>query len=282
MRSSLFVIACLVAGCASPDRGGESVGTADSAIEVGEMIVYERGKAVPGDELVDLGPPEALGGTVLEGDPQLSARIDHAEGALLAGVFQATTGKVLIHFPFTEHATILAGSVELTDEDGNYHDLRPGDSYLIRQGSVILWDVKGDRVQKSFFNRVDAADSPGPMRVYERGSVVSDSELVDLGPPEALGGTVIKGDVRIAARVDHADAGLLGGVFQSTRGVVQIDFPFTEHATITKGKVVLTDELGETRTLHPGDAYLIRQNSQILWNVQGRRVQKSFLNFTAP
>lgn len=282
MRSSLFVIACLVAGCAAAEPSSELTGDASSPIAVGEMIVYERGKAVDEDDLSDLGPPEALGGTVLEGDPQVSARIDHAEGSLLAGVFQATRGKVLIHFPFTEHATILDGSVELTDEHGNHHVFKPGDSYFIRQGSVILWDVKGRRVQKSFFNRVDAADSPGPMIVYDRGSVVSDDDLVDLGPPEALGGTVISGDVHIAARVDHADAGLLGGVFQSTRGVVQIDFPFTEHATVTKGKVTLTDELGQTRTLHPGDAYLIRQESQILWDVKGRYVQKSFLNFTAP
>lgn len=288
MRSILFISALsLLVGCtaagtgADADTDAEATGAASAALEQGEMIIYERGRAVDDCELVDLGPPEALGGTVLEGNPELSARIDHAEGTLLAGVFQATRGKVLIHFPFTEHATILAGEVELTDESGNHHVFRPGDSYFIRQGSVILWNVKGRRVQKSFFNRVEAADAPGPMIVYERGDAVDESELVDLGPPGNLGGTVIDGNPAISARVDHADGGLLGGVFQATRGEVLIDFPFTEHATVTKGKVTLTDELGQTHTLRPGDAYLIRQNSQILWDVNGRRVQKSFLNFTS-
>lgn len=280
MRIALFMIALLAGGCASVEP--ELVGTAEAPIEQGEMLVYERGHAIDDDELVDLGPPEALGGTVLEGDPHISARVDHAEGSLLAGVFQATTGTVLIHFPFSEHATILSGSVALTDESGNHAVLKPGDSYFIRQGSDILWKVNGDRVQKSFLNRVEAADSPGPMVIYDRGSVVDDSDLVDLGPPDGLGGTVIEGDPHISARVDFANAGLLGGVFQATRGKVLIDFPFTEHATVTKGKVTLTDEEGETRTLRPGDAYLIRQGSQILWNVKGQPVQKSFLNFTSP
>jgi len=28
----------------------------------------------------------------------------------------------------------------------------PGDSYLIQQGDVVLWEVLGPRVRKSFFN----------------------------------------------------------------------------------------------------------------------------------
>ncbi len=277
MRTMLVMAALLSAGCSSI----EGVESAAQAISQGEMIIYERGQVVSDDELTDLGPPGGLGGTVIDGDPAISARVDYAEGDRLAGVFQATRGTVLIHFPFTEHATIMNGAVALTDETGVRRVLRPGDSYLIHQGSDILWEVEGDRVQKSFFNRVEAADSPGPMIVYERGSVVADDELTDLGPPDGLGGTVIDGDPAISARVDYANAGLLGGVFQGTRGEVAIHFPFTEHATITKGKVALVDETGYAFTLHPGDSYLILQSSDILWDVNGARVQKSFFNFTA-
>jgi len=270
--------ALVLIGCGS----AEPVGSSASALSVGEMIIYEPGHAVPSSELVDLGPPEALGGTVLSGDPHISARVDLAEDGLLAGVFQATQGTVLIHFPFTEHATILEGEVALTDEDGHHELLQPGDSYLIHQGSVILWEVKGARVQKSFFNRTEATDSPGPMIVYKKGSVADDADLVDLGPPSALGGTVLSGDPAISARVELASGGLVGGVFQATRGDIAVHFPFTEHATVLRGKVTLTDEAGFTKHLGAGDSYLIKGGSDILWSVTGPRVQKSFLNYTQP
>jgi uncharacterized cupin superfamily protein len=80
---------------------------------------------------------------VLQGSLNLSARIDYAEDAVTAGVFQATRGSARIHFPFTEHATILSGAVTLTDEWGKTAVLEAGDGYFIRQGSVVLWEVKG-------------------------------------------------------------------------------------------------------------------------------------------
>jgi len=244
-----------------------------------EMIVYRAGERVPESELFDLGPPEGLGGTVLEGDPKISARIDYAQGNLLGGVFQATGGTVLIHFPFTEHATILTGEVELTDEWGNSAHLGAGDSYFITQGSVILWEVRGERVQKTFFNRTTDDDPPAaPMVIYKRHHEVAQAELIDLGPPEGLGGTVLSGDPKISAHIDYADGTATAGVFQATRGDVLIDFPFTEHATVIQGAVSLADETGQTATLHPGDSYLIKQDSLIFWHVARNFVQKSFFN----
>lgn len=116
------------------------------------MIIYRPHQAVEETELVDLGDPADLGGKVLEGDPRISARIDHQVGTVTAGVFQATTGVVEITFPFTEHATILDGRVTITDADGLVHDYRPGDSYVIEQDAVVRWEVRGRRVQKSFLN----------------------------------------------------------------------------------------------------------------------------------
>jgi len=120
------------------------------------MIVYDpKNNAIPDSEFVDLGNPGDLGGRVISGSPRISARVDFQQGNRTAGVFEATTGVVEIHFPFTEHATILEGEVTLTDQAGNVHVYRKGDSYFIRQGEVILWDVKGNRVRKSFFNIVE-------------------------------------------------------------------------------------------------------------------------------
>ena len=246
------------------------------------MIVYRAGEKVPESQLVDLGAPGNLGGTVLDGEPKISARIDYAHGQALAGVFQATRGMVRITFPFTEHATILNGEVELTDQWGNAARLEAGDSYFIRQGSVILWDVRGKAVQKTFFNRTEQNDSPGPMVVYRAGDDVPESQLTDLGSPESLGGTVLSGDPKLSGRIDYHDGAATAGVFQATRGDAQIRFPFTEHATVIDGAVTLRDEAGRTRRLDPGDSYLIMQGSSILWAVDKAHVQKSFFNVVEP
>lgn len=103
-------------------------------------------------QAIDLGPPEGLGGKVLEGTPRISARVDYQADGMMAGIFESTTGKVEVTFPFTEHATILEGEVKITDSSGAAHTHAPGDSYLIRQGDVVLWEVRGPRVRKSFFN----------------------------------------------------------------------------------------------------------------------------------
>ncbi|MGW7198490.1 cupin domain-containing protein [Streptomyces chryseus] len=117
-----------------------------------EMIVYQPHQPIDDTELNDLGDPVVLGGKVLEGHPRISARVDLDQEGLSAGVFQATTGTLEVTFPFTEHATILDGEVTITDSDGNRHTYRPGDSYVIEQGHVVTWDVRGERVLKSFLN----------------------------------------------------------------------------------------------------------------------------------
>jgi uncharacterized cupin superfamily protein len=263
----------IAVGCAIAIAGSSA------AVAAPQMIVYRAGERVPESQLIDLGPPEVLGGIVLEGDPKISARIDYAEGNRLAGVFQATRGTVLIYFPLSEHATILNGEVELTDEWGNTTHLGAGDSYFITQGTIVLWEVHGERVQKTFFNRTMEDDTPAPMVIYKRRDEVGQSELIDLGPPEGLGGTVVSGDPKISARIDHHDGSATGGVFQATRGEVQIRFPFTEHATVIEGAVTLTDDTGQTARLLPGDSYLILQDSAIFGQVARGFVQKSFFNF---
>ena len=170
------------------------------------------------------------------------------------------------------------GGSRLTDQWGNLQRLKAGDSYFIRQGSDILWEVRGPRVQKSFFNRTEPSDSPAPMIVYDAHDQIAQSELTGLGTPESLGGTVVSGDPKISARIDHADTPATAGVFQATRGDVQIRFPFTEHATVLSGAVTLTDATGARQRLDVGDSYLIRQGSSIFWHVGRSRVQKSFIN----
>ena len=91
VASVVIAVGCVIAVAGSGPAQAQP-------LERGKMIVYRAGEKVPQAELQDLGPPEGLGGTVLEGDPKISARIDYAQGNLLGGVFQATRGTVLIHF----------------------------------------------------------------------------------------------------------------------------------------------------------------------------------------
>lgn len=240
------------------------------------LTIYRRGEAVPQQQLVDLGDPADLGGEVLEGNPAISARIDYADGTLTADVFQATRGKVLIHFPFTEHATILSGSVELTDSTGVHVTLHPGDSYLITQGSDILWEVDGARVQKSFTNRVEALDSPGPMRIYHARERVDADALTPLGAPEQLGGVTLAGEPTIAARFDLPDAS--AGVMATSEGSLSIGFGFAAHATVSSGHLLLTDESGDTHALRWGDAYFVRPGALVEWDVGKQGVQQSFFH----
>jgi uncharacterized protein len=153
-----FLTAC---GGEQPLDGFEAATTAAALENAGTtatpMIVYSpRGKAVSEAGFVSMGAPESLGGRVLEGNPEIFARVDYSRNGTMAGLFKATTGKIEILFPFTEHATILEGEVTLTDETGQSHTYKAGDSYFIRQGQVIVWEVKGRHVIKSFFNTVEA------------------------------------------------------------------------------------------------------------------------------
>ncbi|QRN96545.1 DUF861 domain-containing protein [Archangium violaceum] len=142
-------------GSTSSEGMVSSTSSLEDAAPSGMIVYSTRGKPVDDSKFVWLGPPEVLGGRVLEGNPQLFARIDHSRNGTTAGLFKATKGKIRVTFPFTEHATILEGQVTITDHTGKSHTFKEGDSYFIRQGQVVIWEVKGKQVIKSFFNIVE-------------------------------------------------------------------------------------------------------------------------------
>ena len=145
----------------SPQEEGSIQGASVSALSEpstqNAMRVYSPTTSFDESTLAPLGSPEALGGEVLEVSPVLSGRIDFSDRGMTAGIFKATTGTVRIVFPFTEHGTILEGEVTMTDEAGQSRTFKKGDSYFIRQGQVILWEVKGKHAIKSFLNVVPQA-----------------------------------------------------------------------------------------------------------------------------
>jgi uncharacterized protein len=156
-RSALcaVVLVGLLNACEEP-QSLEETSAKQNGVEASAIVFYSpRGQPVDEAGFLPLGPPENLGGRVLEGEPQIFARLDYARGSVAAGLFKATTGKLEVTFPFTEHATILEGEVTITDSSGQSHDYKAGDSYLIHQGQVILWEVKDKQVIKSFLNTVE-------------------------------------------------------------------------------------------------------------------------------
>ncbi|HLL52862.1 MAG TPA: cupin domain-containing protein [Myxococcaceae bacterium] len=155
---SLGVVALLTLTACGQDPSQKFGQSSHAVVGPPPMIAYSpRGGPIDCSTFFSLGAPENLGGVTVEGNVEIFAKIDYAQNGAAAGLFMATPGTVQITFPFTEHATILEGEVTLTDSTGKRVTYRPGDTYFIRQGEVVLWEVKGRNLVKSFFNIVEAA-----------------------------------------------------------------------------------------------------------------------------
>lgn len=82
---------------------------------------------------------------LVSGDPvhtswDLEERAD-AAGALYAGLWQSTPGAWRVRYDEWEYCHILAGHSVLCAEDGTRHELRAGDSIVIRPGFAGVWEV---------------------------------------------------------------------------------------------------------------------------------------------
>jgi uncharacterized cupin superfamily protein len=106
-------------------------------------------------DMAEIGSVTNLGSTVIEGDPQASiAMLDGSpEDAVACGIFKCTKGVFSMQYPFTEHATILQGSLKLKNlETGEEETFGPGDSWFVAQGSKIEWHVLSDYFVKHYLS----------------------------------------------------------------------------------------------------------------------------------
>lgn len=104
----------------------------------------------PGDPW---GTPEDIGCETLEGPIDLagSFHLGGPDDAVFGGTFSATRGAYRVTYGFHEHATVLLGEVALTDEDsGITRVYGPGDSWIIAAGSRIRWQIRSEKVVKSY------------------------------------------------------------------------------------------------------------------------------------
>lgn len=80
-------------------------------------------------------------GKVVDGDPRHTSWDIEARDGLFAGLWQSTPGAWRVAYDEWEYCHILAGHSVLTAEDGTRHDLRAGDSIVIRPGFRGVWEV---------------------------------------------------------------------------------------------------------------------------------------------
>lgn len=79
---------------------------------------------------------------LIAGDPKFRTwNLEEAEGGLYAGVWEATPGKWRIAYEEWEFCHILSGVSVITEEGGEAHTLRAGDSFILRPGLKGTWEV---------------------------------------------------------------------------------------------------------------------------------------------
>ena len=103
--------------------------------------------------LDDWGAPEVIGAETLEGDVRVAGSFDlgSPEGTVFGGLYSATKGKYRVVYSFHEHATLLYGELTLTDEHTSKSvSYGPGDSWIIAKGTPVVWEVRSDRICKSY------------------------------------------------------------------------------------------------------------------------------------
>lgn len=104
-------------------------------------------------ELESWGSIANLGSEVLEGDVQCMGHMVHGAPTdpVSCAFFGVTRGKFRMTYPFDEHATVVEGSVTLTDEStGIAQTYQVGDGWFVRKGTPILWEVTSDRFVKNY------------------------------------------------------------------------------------------------------------------------------------
>jgi uncharacterized cupin superfamily protein len=272
----------LALGCASSEpQIGEPLFTVQSAITVNDLVVYRSGETVPASQMFELTVGDFDGKlTVVEGDPTWAARVDYfGADTTIGGVLQATQGKFSIFYPSTSHITFHVGQATITDEEGP-HVMKKGDSFLVKQGQAILWDVTSALAQVSFLGHPENEDNPGPLLIYPKNSHVPDDEFTEIDLAH-FNATVIAGDPELGVRVDHVQGTASGGVFrQATEGTVEIDpVAPTQHGTIVRHKLQLTDSNGVMHELNHGDSFLVQTGAKVLWGSKQKDVQGNFYGF---
>lgn len=113
------------------------------------------------------------------------------------------------------------------------------------------------------------------MIAYKLGTEPIDLEV--WGPPENLSAVTVSGEpIMHGITLFRAASGAQTGVYEVTKGVFTIVYPFHEHATVLSGELEVTDRDGNSTIFGPGDSWFCHRGEVVTWNVLSDRLRKSF------
>lgn len=79
---------------------------------------------------------------VMAGAPRFKTwNLDEAAGGIFCGVWEATPGKWRFENEEWEYCRILSGVSIISEEGGEAHTVRAGDSFVLRSGFKGSWEV---------------------------------------------------------------------------------------------------------------------------------------------
>jgi uncharacterized cupin superfamily protein len=116
------------------------------------IIVYPRGDIAPDEDFTEIDLTH-FNATIIDGQPKLGVRLDHAQGTATAGAFQQLTPGTVDIDPIAvnEHGTVTHHKLTLTDAQGAAHVLAHGDSFMVKAGGSTLWGSNQRNVQGTFY-----------------------------------------------------------------------------------------------------------------------------------
>ena len=116
------------------------------------MLAY-KGSLVD-EKLEPFGTADEFGYRTTGETSNLSGRVDFGgvDAPLMGGVFRATKGSFEAAYSYHEHICIHHGEVAITDGDGERRVFQPGNSWIIRKGEVVQWEVLSDFMIKTFIS----------------------------------------------------------------------------------------------------------------------------------
>ncbi|TBW59530.1 DUF861 domain-containing protein [Marinobacter halodurans] len=94
-----------------------------------------------------------LGSEILEGKGEAFGKMTFGAPTdpVSSAYFGVSKSKFRMTYPFNEHAVVISGEVELTDENtGETTVYRAGDVWFAEKGTPVLWDVKTDNFIKHY------------------------------------------------------------------------------------------------------------------------------------
>jgi len=118
------------------------------------MSITQLSTALRQQDMQHIGPVSVLGATIESGqaDAYALGTFGTPGDPVTAGYFGVTRSTFRMAYPFHEQATVVHGSVKITDlAAGTSVTYEEGDSWFVTQGTEVLWEVQSEFFIKHYF-----------------------------------------------------------------------------------------------------------------------------------